>query len=88
MGVGTRWLIHTEGRGSPHCVSCSIDADGKCTIWNKDKKYMMPIEKLNNTLAECVDHKGLVFFELNSRVDKGIVECDALLDLQAGADDD
>ena len=48
----------------------------------------MSIEKLNNMLVECVDNKGLVFFEWSSRVDTNIVECDALLDLQAGADDD
>ena len=84
LTVGNRWIIHTDGRGSPYCFSCQADLKDKRYVIAKTNKYPMTVRQLLDLLSVCLDKKSFVFFELNGADADNGFSFGELLQLDAG----
>ena len=63
-GTHSKWLIHCEKNGSPHCLALQVVENNTCFVWDGDMKMTLPCQCVQESLSSCVDKRLLCFFKV------------------------
>ena len=60
---GTKWLVHVQTKGRPHCMAIAVGGGLVCRIYNNRKVFYADASELYGIIQASVDKKLMVFFE-------------------------
>ena len=68
--IGSRFLLHCERNGSPHCMAVQSNNDSSCTIWDGTSRYLVPLDTLEGYCNASIDKHLINFFLVFEENDK------------------